>query len=370
MDGLMVRRHKYFLFILSVALLLNCDDQVPWLEFPADVVSRHYKIGNVATGEDPEAPQAFLAAFGIIEGLSQGGSGDVAVVTVPEWVHWDGYVSQEISNLCETLRTYEVEIHFLVDPLPHRYYLGGQDPPPPGSSFAIPAVRQTFKDYTLDVINRIDPEYISLGVEINMYYHDFGIEDFVHLNSLINETAGIIRALSPETKILTTFQWEHIFLFVTAGGWEPIDDFEWNVDIIGLSTFPMGFLMFMDPSKLPENYYTQIFDHLPPNITPEILTLAFAELGFPSRLEAGGLLVQDGSEKHQNNGVVTFIQHHATKFERVAFVNYWYLHDNPTFAGMASLGLIEGTTTPGGTPGREKPAYFVWEQLGRLPYIP
>ncbi len=366
----MKRRHTSILLILSVALLLNCDDQVPWLEFPADLVSRHYKIGNVASGEDPTDPEAFVASFGIIEGLSQGGSGDVAIVTVPVWVNWDGYVTEEVSNLCATLRNYDVEIHFQVDPLPHRYYLGGQDPPPPGSSFAVPAVRQAFRDYVLDAITRIDPEYITLGVEINMYYHDFGMEDFVHLNSLINQTADIIRWVSPETKILTTFQWEHIFLYVPAGGWEPIDAFEWNVDIIGLSTFPMGFLMVLDPSKLPENYYTQIFDHLPPNMTPETLTLAFAELGFPSKLEAGGPMIQDGSEKHQNNGIVTFIQHHATKFERVEFVNYWYLHDNSTFVGMASLGLIESTTTPGGTPGREKPAYFVWEQLGQLPYIP
>ena len=365
----MTRRKLFIMLLLCVGLLFNCDDEVPWLEFPADLVSRHYKIGNVATGEDPTDPQAFLDSFTFIEGLSNGGSEDIAIISVPVWVNWEGYITQEVNDLCLTLRNYDMEINFLVDPLPNRYFLGGQIPQPPGYSFANEAVRQVFKDYTMDAITRIDPEYITLGIEINMYYHDSGTEDFIHLNSLINETADLVRAASPDTKVITTFQWEHIF-HVADCIWEPIENYEWNVDILGISTFPMGALRYLDPSRLPETYYSQIFDHLPPNITPETLTLAFAELGFPSKEMVTEQLDKDGSEMHQSNGLVTFIQHHATQFERLEFVNYWYLHDNSTFSAQPSLGLIESTTTEEGTPGKKKPAYYIWEQLGQLPYVP
>jgi len=361
----MKRVNTLILIVLSVGLLLNCDDAVPMLGFPVDIVSRNYKIGNVAIGEDPTDPIALMEAFALIEGFSQGGSNDIGVVTVPTWINWDGYMDQEHVDFVTALRDYDVEVHYVVDPLPHRTFLGDQDPPPPGSKFENPAVRQAFKDYSLDVIAQIEPEYISLGTEINMYYHDAGIPDFVHLNSLINETADLIRSVSPETKIITSVQWEHLLLFSVSNGWEPIENFEWNIDILGISSFPMAFLKYVDPSKLPPNYYTQIFSHFPPNHTPETLAIAFTEVGFPSRPEQG----YDGSEKHQNNGVVTFIER-AAQFEHLEFVDYWYLHDHDGFERQTSFGLIESTVTPGGTPGKRRPSFYIWEQLGQLPYTP
>jgi len=361
----MLRRKTFFLLLLSFGLLLNCDDDVPWLEFPSDLVSRHYKIGNVASGAYPTDPESFLETFTIMEGLSNGGGGDIAVVTVPVWVNWDGYITEEVNNLCLALRNYNVEIHFVVDPLPHRYHLGGQEPPPPGSNFAGPAVRQKYKDYVLDVIDKTSAEYITLGVEINMYYYGAGMDDFGNLNSLINETADLVRAASPATKILASFQWEQILFNMESIGWEPIENYEWNLDILGISSFPSTALVFQDPSRLPPNYYTLIFDHFPPNHTPETLALAFAELGFPSLPEVDC----DGSEKHQVNGVATLIEL-ATQFEHLEFVNYWHLHDHNGYHKQNSYGLIESATTPGGTPGRMKPAYYIWEQLGQLPYIP
>lgn len=201
------------LLVLSLGILLQCDDDLPWLEFPTDVVSRPYKIGNVAIVEDPTNPQSILDAFEIIEGLSQGGGDDIALVTVPSYVDWEAQVLQEHIDLITTLRRYDVEINVLVDPLPHRYFLGGQDPPPPGENFADPDVRQMFKQYTQNLVTQTSPEYIEIGLEINMYYHGQGIEDFVNLNSLINETADLVRGISPETKIATTFQYEHFIMF-------------------------------------------------------------------------------------------------------------------------------------------------------------
>jgi len=356
------------IIILSAGLLLGFDDRVPMLEFPEDVNYRVYKIGNVVTGRDPVDLDAILEAFEMIEDLSQGGEEDIPVVTVPTHVNWDGYVHQEEVDFISTMRfymNYNVDVHFVVDPLPHRIYLGGQDPPPPGTCFADPAVRQVFQDYSLDVIDRIAPEYITLGTEINMYYHGLGIQDYVHLNSLINETADLVRAASPETKIITSFQWEHLLCFISSIGWEPIENFEWNIDILGISTFPMTFLKYLDPSWLPSWYFNQIYLHFPPNHTPATLALTFTEVGFPSMPEYGTY----GSEKQQSNGIVTLIEH-AAKFVHLEFIDYWYLHDHDGYFRQHSYGLIESTTTSGGIPGRKKPSYFMWEQLGQLPYIP
>lgn len=351
--------------ILGMGLMFSCDDDVLLLEFPADVVSRCYKLGNVLTGEDPSNPWTLLDALEIIEGLSQGGGDDIPVITVPAWISWDGIVPEDQVLFVEAIRDYDVEILFIVDPIPERDSLVGPDPPAPGPNFADAAVRQAFKDYSLDVITQIDPEYITLGSEINMYYHDDRIADYAHLNSLINETAALIRAASPETKILTTFQWEHLIFYLKSTGWEPIENFAWDIDILGITSFPMSMLFFLDPSRMREDYYTRLLDHFPQNHTPETLPIAFAEIGFASRKE----IWHDGSEKHQSNGVVTVLEH-ATKFEHIDFMCYWYLHDHDGNKFQKSFGLIESTTTPGGTPGREKPAYALWEQLGQLPYVP
>ena len=355
------------LLVLSLGFLLQCDDDLPWLEFPTDITSRPYKIGNVAIVEDPSDPQSIIAAFELIEGLSQGGPDDIAVVTSPIIINWDGQLLQEHEDFISTLKRYNIEVNLSIDPLPHRYFLGGQNPPPPASTFSDPDVRQKFKQYAIDALIRTEPDYITLGVEVNMFYHGEEIEDFVYLNSLINETAALVRSIAPETKIITSFQWEHFILFRKERGWEPLENYEWNVDLIGLSTFPLGILKVLDPSRLPDDYYAEIYNHLPPNLTPETLKLTFSEMSFPSRMEPEG--GWDGSEKHQNNGVVRFLEL-VSQLDSVEFVNYWYLHDDCTLATMTSFGLIESASTPEGTPGKKKPSFYVWEQLAQLPYIP
>ena len=355
------------LVILCASLLVGFNT-VPWLEFPDDIKTRGYKIGNVVTGTDPDSLDAIIAAFEVVDDLSQGGVWDHGVITVPAWVSWDGIVPQTDLDFVQAVRIItneNVDIHFVVDPLPHRTYLGDQVPPPPGTSFADPAVRQAFQDYTLDVMVRLHPEYVTLGAEVNMFYHGAAASDFIHLNSLINETADLVRAISPETRIMTTIQWEHLHHFISAGGWEPIEEFEWNIDILGLSSFPMTLLQYYDPSRLPWWYYMQVFLHYPPNHTPETLAIAISEIGFPSRPE----YETDGSEKMQSNGIVTLVEQ-AAQFPNLELVNYWYLHDHDRYFRQTSYGLIESITTEDGTAGRRKPAYYMWEKLGKLRYEP
>ena len=364
----MMRTLALCVTILSACVLVGFDDDVPWLDFPDDVRYRRYKIGNVVSGKDPQDLDAVIEAIEIVEGLSRGGRRDRAVISVPAWLNWDGVVPQGEVEFVQAIRIVtnnEVDVHFVVDPLPNRTYLGGQDPMPPGTSFGDLAVRQAFADYVIDVIVRIDPEYITLGAEVNMFYHVTGGADFGNLNSLINATADIVRALSPDTKILTTFQWEHLHYFISSGGWEPIENYAWNIDILGISSFPMTYLQYWDPSRLPWWYYSQIYLHFPPNHTSDTLGLAISEIGFPSQEEYH----TDGSEKHQNNGIVTMIEL-VDQFMSLEFINYWYLHDFDEYFRQLSYGLIESTTTVGGVPGRIKPAYSMWEELGDLRYRP
>ncbi|MBU0467358.1 MAG: hypothetical protein KJ718_00745 [Nanoarchaeota archaeon] len=74
-------------------------------------------------------------------------------------------------------------------------------------SFANPLVREAFKNYAKRVAVEIQPEYLTLGMEVNTYAAD-NSWDYENFLSLYDETFEFIKQDSLEIKIGTTFQYD------------------------------------------------------------------------------------------------------------------------------------------------------------------
>jgi len=74
--------------------------------------------------------------------------------------------------------------------------------PPPADNFADDGLRDLYKKWVDYLVDKLEPDYIFQGVEINMYYYDHP-EDFANLISLLKEINQ-----NTENVIGPSIQWE------------------------------------------------------------------------------------------------------------------------------------------------------------------
>ena len=127
--------------------------------------------------------------------------------------------------------------------------------------------RQAYVDGAVQFVEAYEPSYIGFGIEVNSFWmnSEEGYQSFV---DLFGEVYPLVKEASPETKVFTVFQLErmkglHGGLFGGTNDeglsqWELLDDFP-EADALAFTTYPC--LIHMDPSEMPEDYYTEILDH-------------------------------------------------------------------------------------------------------------
>ena len=111
------------------------------------------------------------------------------------------------------------------------------------------------------------PEYLGLGIEVNIM-HAKSPQDFEEFAELYDEAYDAIKEKSPNTKVFTVFQLEHMKgldggLF---GGENNPEDAQWSLidrfpksDAVAFTTYPC--FIYKHPSEIPENYYSEIRSH-------------------------------------------------------------------------------------------------------------
>lgn len=146
--------------------------------------------------------------------------------------------------------------------------------------FTLPPNTQDIIDFT----EQEKPSYLAIGVEINILTEE-------ELNKLIEEFPKIyegVKQVSPDTKVFVGYQLENLKglnggLFggtndETQSQWDLLDSFP-QADLVAFTTYP--FLIYKDPSEIPDNYYQEIA-----NKTDK--PIAFVEIGWPSITPAPG----------------------------------------------------------------------------------
>jgi len=199
-----------------------------------------------------------------------------------------------------------------------------------------------------DFASKYQPCYLGLGVDTDALYTR-SAADFNKFVKLFDRTYGAVKAVSPGTKIFTTFGMEKMKglnggLYGGANDpsknlWSLLDKFP-RADLIAFDTYPG--MIYKTPSEIPSDYFTSVKAHTHK-------PLAISGTGWQS---AEGTAGGEGSEAQQAEYAQVFFTRNGDL--NAEFTAWSYLFDPTALAApFNSMGLLRGDGTP-------RPAWDVW----------
>ncbi|MBT3390515.1 MAG: hypothetical protein HN413_08895 [Chloroflexi bacterium] len=289
----MIRSKRHRIIVGIIALLLTtlaCGNAAPTSAIPPKPEISVFDSGRTVYGFFPSPPELTTESLlSTLDGIHQ--HGDVILVQRP--VPWEAFIeasdaeSQEYTDLVDLLTVasqHNLEYILVIDPLNglDRRQFASLPAELEGSNFGTPEIRAAFKNYATRLAGDLQPRYLGLASEINTYA-DAQPADFENFVNLYRETYAAIKAVSPQTQVFVTFQWDdlnNVIPFDIADGepfqpkWEQIEVFEPQLDLWAISSYP--FVVFDSAADIPADYYT-------PLLTRTDKPLAVAEGGMNSR---------------------------------------------------------------------------------------
>jgi hypothetical protein len=168
-------------------------------------------------------------------------------------------------------------------------------------------------------------------------------EDFEKFVRLFAGTYDAVKQKSPDTKVFTIFQLEHVKGLKgglyggvndpAAADWALIDRFP-KADLVGFTTYPG--LIYKDPSGIPADYYVEIRNHTSKPV-------AFTEIGWQSEAWPAGW---ESGDVEQAAFVTRFFELTGSLDKEMAI--WSFLYDPAAPKPFDSMGLIkkDGTVRP------------------------
>jgi hypothetical protein len=226
-----------------------------------------------------------------------------------------------------------------------------------GRNFGDPDLRSAFLSYAQYVALNYHPDYIALGVEMNLYYEK-NHEDMDNFVSLYNDAYDRVKDASPNTQVTVTFQYEDMQGLLPTEDrhqtdWQLLRLFEAKSDVTAISTYPS--FAYAHAADLPATYYGQLrgFTEKP---------IVIAEMGYSSAASAQG--VNNGTEADQ----AAFLKRVLADADTLKMpLVIWFAGWDPAYAQDTSLAVFShiGLLREDGS---EKPAWSIWSAAARRPY--
>ncbi|KAA0222957.1 MAG: hypothetical protein HUU14_02170 [Dehalococcoidia bacterium] len=225
----------------------------------------------------------------------------------------------------------------------------------PQVGFEDQSLRNAFVAYAAYVAKNYSPDYLALGVEINMLYAR-APKQFEAFVSLYREAYTVAKAASPKTKVFPTFQLEDLegkFGDVHPPQWEVLDPFRGHMDALAISTYPyLG--DHRSAAEIRPDYYSQ----LKARWDGEIL---ISEAGYASQPVEGEANV--GTEEDQ----LAFLQRLLGDAEANGFsAVVWLAALDPAFAAEGAAAVFKDVGLRK-SDGSNKLAWGTWEEWARRP---
>lgn len=293
--------------------------------------------------------------------------GDIVLIQrAPPWE--DFFPNRQPSS--ETLETTQLETS-LLEQYEHLKLIYAIDPTDPAVQRARPVdlppavsqqegflnedLRTAFVAYVRYVVKNYEPDYLALGVEVNMLRRR-SPEQFEAFVSLYTEAYANAKDANPGTKVFPTFQLEDLegsLGDVHPPEWEALDPFIGMMDALAISTYPyLGEIR--TAADLRPDYYAQ----LRARFAGEILVV---ESGYASAPVEGERLV--GTEADQE----AFLRRLLGDAEENGFsAVIWRAALNPTFAGQGAAAAFKDIGLRQGD-GGNKAGWATWEEWARRP---
>jgi len=230
-----------------------------------------FDSGRTAFGFFPSPPEPNLES--VLSHFQALGEHADFVLLQPN-VPWDDFAAGEpaesqrltdLRNQVTLAHANGLDTVFVVDPLNglnRQEFMGLPGDWTP--SFATEQVRVAFTAFSLWIAREFEPRYLGLASEINTYA-DAHPDDFAHYLSLYQETYAAIKAMSPETQVFVSFQWEDLNNLIEAASegrqpyqtnWDQVEAFEPQLDLWVISSYP--FVAFQSGAAIPADYYTPL----------------------------------------------------------------------------------------------------------------
>lgn len=228
----------------------------------------------------------------------------------------------------------------------------------PELGFLDPKLRQAFIAYTAYVVKNYAPDYLAIGVEVNMTF-ERNPKQFEAFVSLYREAYDTARAANSKTKVFPTFQLEDLqgtFGEAHPPHWTVIDPFRGKMDALAISSYP--FLSgIRSTADLRPDYYSQLKTYW----DGEIL---ISETGYPSAPVDGQVNI--GTEEDQQ-AYLTRVLEEANKLGFSMAV--WFAALDPAFASSGASSVFKDIGLRK-SDGSNKLAWSTWEEWARRPLKP
>ena len=253
----------------------------------------------------------------------------------------------------------ELTLFYALDPFDpvDRGRLAGAPASYEQADLADPDLRAAFVAEARFIATSYTPAYLALGIEVNATFERSPSQYRAFLGAY-GEAYRAVKAVSPETLVFATFQYEQLLGVVPwepsrPPRWELLDDFAGRIDLFAVATFPS--VRYEVANDLPLLYYQQIRDHTR-------LPIAFASVGFASAAQPDGVHASTPAEQRR------FLQRLLSDADTLdaPFVVWFaardpaYVADAPTLDLLSSVGLRDEHDRP-------KDAWAVWEEASSRP---
>ena len=219
----------------------------------------------------------------------------VSIARVPPWEDFfpGAEVSEETHALMrlerDLVRQYGLSLLFAIDPtdsaVQRTRVAGLPGSGDTGAGFLREDVQEALVAYAIYVATNYEPEYLAVGVEINML-RARAPGQFVGFLKAYARVYDAVKSIRPETRVFPTFQLEDLLGKLTQEHppqWDAIDAFGGRIDALAFSTYPYLSSSIRLVREIPEDYYRQLRERF----SGEIL---ISEAGYASATIEGTLV--------------------------------------------------------------------------------
>ncbi len=289
----------------------------------------------------------------------------VRISRVPPWAEFlpGGNISvatQELTRLETALRRqYGLSLLFAIDPTDGSVQRSriAELPPSidPREGFLNEDVQQALVAYAVYIATNYEPEYLAVGIEINML-RDRSPEQFEGFLDAYAQLYDIVKATSPTTKVFPTFQLEDLEGTLDRAHlpqWEVLDAFAGRMDVLAISTYP-----YLSGIRAAGDIRIDYYSQLRQRFAGEIVV---AEAGYSSAPVAGQATV--GTERDQE----AFLARLLADAEANGFsLTVWVAAFDLVYARQGDAAILADVGLRA-SDGSNKLAWTIWEEWARRP---